>query len=398
MVWDPTLPIPQMVEGDGDGGVNGITAYGRRAIATSSGIYYAYDHQDSIIAGTANPYSPTDYGPYGESVTSHDWPLYAGYRGESTFGLNEQPIIHLRNRDYDPTTGTFLTRDPIDGQPGTPDEANAYDYVGNDPLNYTDPLGLSRVCDSDPLWSERGGSTPLSDNGGHPLEAPTFTEQLQWKWEEPPLSGCGTLTPKAWFTSQRSPSDPGHIGNLERNWVQASFSKTSYGTVQIDHIIISQVQAGCFPVGDFGGSGGGSSGSPGVVEQAGAIAEGLDPWGESCGNAPRSRWVFDTFSSGNVWGPKQAAELEWRNPCGDDDGDGIPIFEANLQSGPTHECFDGRRAYAVIDFPQQREGFHTILRVAEYPLSDLGTILTGAEPSGAYSAAQTQLSLWALSA
>ncbi len=52
-----------------------------------------------------------------------------------------------RTRTYDPTTGTFLSPDPIDGTPGTPDEANPYDYVGNDPLNFADPLGLCRMRD-----------------------------------------------------------------------------------------------------------------------------------------------------------------------------------------------------------------------------------------------------------
>ena len=50
---------------------------------------------------------------------------------------------------YDPTTGTFLSPDPIDGHDGTTTVANAYHYVGNDPLNYVDPLGLSRVRDCD---------------------------------------------------------------------------------------------------------------------------------------------------------------------------------------------------------------------------------------------------------
>jgi len=51
-----------------------------------------------------------------------------------------------RAGDYDPTTGTFLTRDPLDAIDGTPTVANPYHYVDNDPLNKTDPLGL-RPCD-----------------------------------------------------------------------------------------------------------------------------------------------------------------------------------------------------------------------------------------------------------
>jgi hypothetical protein len=47
-----------------------------------------------------------------------------------------------RVRDYSPTTGTFLTPDPLDGVDGTPTVANPYHYTDNDPLNKTDPLGL----------------------------------------------------------------------------------------------------------------------------------------------------------------------------------------------------------------------------------------------------------------
>jgi hypothetical protein len=53
----------------------------------------------------------------------------------TTLGTSLRP--HLRNRDYDPTTATFLSRDPaMEGpggmygsEPGTPTEANTYHYV-----------------------------------------------------------------------------------------------------------------------------------------------------------------------------------------------------------------------------------------------------------------------------
>ena len=43
---------------------------------------------------------------------------------------------------YDPTTGTFLSRDPLGEPPGTTVEANPYSYARNDPVNMVDPLGL----------------------------------------------------------------------------------------------------------------------------------------------------------------------------------------------------------------------------------------------------------------
>lgn len=44
----------------------------------------------------------------------------------------------LTHRYYDPSTGRFLTRDPISYAGGI----NLYSYVQNNPINFIDPLGL----------------------------------------------------------------------------------------------------------------------------------------------------------------------------------------------------------------------------------------------------------------
>ncbi len=74
-------------------------------------------------------------------------PAGGGCAGERSRLMGISGSRSARNRFYDPTTGTFLSPDPVDGSPGTPDEANPYDYVGNDPLNFVDPLGLCRTTD-----------------------------------------------------------------------------------------------------------------------------------------------------------------------------------------------------------------------------------------------------------
>lgn len=49
----------------------------------------------------------------------------------------ETGLIYELNRYYDPTTGQFLSRDPLVAITGS-----AYGYVNDNPLNGTDPMGL----------------------------------------------------------------------------------------------------------------------------------------------------------------------------------------------------------------------------------------------------------------
>lgn len=67
-----------------------------------------------------------------------------GYRGE----LYTNDLLHLRARNYQPTTQQFTTTDPLPGIPGTPVLNNPYHYTNNNPLNLTDPTGL-RPDDAD---------------------------------------------------------------------------------------------------------------------------------------------------------------------------------------------------------------------------------------------------------
>ncbi len=107
---------------------------------TATPAIYQTDHHGSVIQDPTNPAvadAPANYDPHGQpntSVTDHQ----LGYRAEQTTA----GLTYLRNRDYDPQTGTLLTPDPLDGINGTPTVANPYHYADNDPLNKTDPLGL----------------------------------------------------------------------------------------------------------------------------------------------------------------------------------------------------------------------------------------------------------------
>jgi RHS repeat-associated protein len=73
-----------------------------------------------------NP-APTNWGPI--QYTGHLW-------------LSEIEVYYAKNRMYDPRLMRFLTTDPI----GVSGGMNIYAYVGGDPVNYVDPLGLEKNC------------------------------------------------------------------------------------------------------------------------------------------------------------------------------------------------------------------------------------------------------------
>jgi len=78
-----------------------------------------------------------EFDPYGNPIQQGDGAY--GYTGE--WWQDDVELLHLRARWYSPGTGTFLSKDPWEGDDLRPQSINGWNYAEGNPTNFTDPSG-----------------------------------------------------------------------------------------------------------------------------------------------------------------------------------------------------------------------------------------------------------------
>jgi RHS repeat-associated protein len=105
-------------------------------------------------------------------------------------------LYYMKNRYYDANTGRFIQKDPL----GTTASLNLYGYVGDNPLNRIDPLGLIDAGDvavtsnyGIALWTTyaavtgiiSGGSIPMATLGLVMVAGRLYSTATQTKYNDP---------------------------------------------------------------------------------------------------------------------------------------------------------------------------------------------------------------------
>ncbi|MFE7974337.1 RHS repeat-associated core domain-containing protein [Streptomyces shenzhenensis] len=138
--------------------------------------------------------------PFGGSRgdSTGTWPGTKGYVG-GTDDTNTTGLTHLGAREYDPTTGRFISVDPLMDL-ANPQQHNGYAYAENNPVTNGDPSGLM-AC-ATPIecggGAQYGNNTPTKKSGGKPLNDPSWG-----------CNGCdGNSYDDGWWTTSGWSSAP----------------------------------------------------------------------------------------------------------------------------------------------------------------------------------------------
>jgi len=145
---------------EGAGGVGGLLAVN---VATNGVHFPAYDGNGNI-AGLVSAASGAitvryEYGPFAEPIRV-SWPIAKAMplRFSNKYLDEETGLYYYGYRYYDP--GRWLNRDPLGERGGY----NLYAFIGNNPINAIDPLGLYTVnvknCEVVVLYGHGLGSKP----------------------------------------------------------------------------------------------------------------------------------------------------------------------------------------------------------------------------------------------
>lgn len=201
--WDVSQQLPVLLQ---DGGTSYVTGPGGLPLEqVSSGGSVLYYHQDELGSTRAltdqsgavqATYAYDAYGQVTSTTGSVSNPLtFAGGFSDSESGL-----LYLRARYYEPSTGQFITRDPLTAATGEP-----YAYAHDDPATNTD---LSGLYDYQYQWYIGSASQV-----GSPQKVMAYFEQHAQDIFPFYLGGCDVLT--AGTKCDLQPTDPWHVAPVE---------------------------------------------------------------------------------------------------------------------------------------------------------------------------------------
>ena len=109
-------------------------------------IYYLTDELGSVIGlvdAAGQSIGDFSYDSFGNALNAEGVSdeLGGDFRFQGQWQEANTDLYHFRARYYDPETGRFISRDPVDIIETEPESSNPYQFVYNNPYIYSDPTG-----------------------------------------------------------------------------------------------------------------------------------------------------------------------------------------------------------------------------------------------------------------
>lgn len=216
--WDTASPLPLLLQDGHHTYLYGPDNTPIAQIDTTTGDIQ-YLHHDlngstrALTDDTGQTTATTTYSPYGTlTATTGTGTSRFGYAGEYT--EPDTGLIYLRARHYDPATGQFLSRDPLEDTTRAP-----YGYTGGNPLQYTDAAGLDWT---DPFTSSARHGYDLVAGAG--MGVVTAAQQTLELGEMVPGSGLWAAHQLGYDT----PDAVGWLGAQQNGWLGVCTNSRSY--------------------------------------------------------------------------------------------------------------------------------------------------------------------------
>ncbi|MDH6493761.1 RHS repeat-associated protein [Streptomyces sp. SAI-127] len=120
------------------------------AVRTETGLFWMVDDHHGTasmtVDATTQAITRRYTKPFGETrgTTPPAWPDDKGFLGKPADA--DTGLTHIGAREYDPSTGRFLSADPVIA-PDDHESLNGYAYANNTPVTKSDPTGLKPVTD-----------------------------------------------------------------------------------------------------------------------------------------------------------------------------------------------------------------------------------------------------------
>lgn len=129
----------------GAGGVGGLLAVTVHSGSQAGTYFYGYDGNGNVMAlvksADGKVYGRYEFGPFGELVRANGLMAKINpFRFSTKYQDDESDLLYYGYRSYNPSSGRWLNRDPIEERGGE----NLYGFVQNCPQSLIDPLGRDK--------------------------------------------------------------------------------------------------------------------------------------------------------------------------------------------------------------------------------------------------------------